>query len=234
MKPLFILLILTPFLACSQGDKIKMSFIAGTGLSWMSSEAKDITTEKSNINYLLLLQGEYLLTEKFSLTSGVGFTSRQGGELQFAKGGNIWSESKLNVSKGDSLPNGVLLRYKASYLDIPIGFKMQTLPINKFRFFIHPDVSMGVRLGAKGDIEGLGIESSKENIKSQIFFFTFNWGLNFGGIYELDEKLGILMGFRFQQSLLDVTDDSGIYSDGTKIDYKDKISNLDFRIGVIF
>ncbi|NOT36994.1 MAG: PorT family protein [Saprospiraceae bacterium] len=234
MKHKLLILFLFPFNLFSQSDKIKVSFQTGMGLSWLSSESKEITSELNNINFNLLAQADYNLNEKFAITGGLGLSYRQGGELQFERGGNLWSESKLTIPKGDSLPNGVSLTYRVNYVDLPIGFKVTTHPIGNFKFFVHPDISMGIRLGAKGDISGSNVSSEKENIKSQILFLTFNWGLNLGTEYMLDENIGLLFGIRFQQSLNDVTDDSGRYFDNTKVDYKDKINNLGVRVGLIF
>ncbi|MCC6815894.1 MAG: PorT family protein [Saprospiraceae bacterium] len=236
MKKFLLLFGFVPFFLIAQADKFKVGLTASTGLSWMNSEAKEITTEENNISFKLLATAEYQLSEKFSITGGVGLSNRQGGELQYGKGGNLWSESasKLSIPRPDSLPDGVLLRYKANYLDFPIGFKVQTPPVGKIKFFIHPDLGLGIRLNAKGDISGANVLSTKENIKSQIFFLAFNWGLNIGSEYALTDEIGLLFGLRYQQSLSDVTDDSGRYYDNTKVNYKDKISNLDLKVGVIF
>lgn len=233
MKLKLLILFLVPLFVSAQSDKLRISLLTGSGLSWMTSESKEITSELNNITFKLLAQTDYLLNEKFALTGGLGLSYRQGGELQYARGGNLWSESKLTVPNSDSLPDGTSLTYRASYLDIPVGFKVSTLPIHNFKFFIHPDISMGIRLGAKGDISG-AIQSEKEEIKRQILFLTFNWGLNLGAEYMLDDNIGLIMGLRYQQSINDVTDDSGTYFDKSRISYKDKINNFDVRVGVIF
>ncbi|MFN8332618.1 MAG: hypothetical protein U0T81_15615 [Saprospiraceae bacterium] len=43
-----------------------------------------------------------------------------------------------------------------------------------------------------------------------------------------------MIGVRYQQSITDVTDDSGKYFDGKSQNSKDKINSIDFRIGVVF
>ncbi|MEO6189643.1 MAG: outer membrane beta-barrel protein [Saprospiraceae bacterium] len=224
-----------PFMAFSQSDRFKASLLVGPSITWMTSDDKFISTESNRFGFKIHVQGEYLFNSRYSFTAGLGLSLLQGGKLGYQKGGNLWSETSLSLPKGDSLPNGVSLSYRVNYLDIPFGFKMRTVQYGKFRFYAHlPEFSIAIRTGAKGDIIGSGVASSDENIKHQILFINFGWGLGIGTEYELKDEFNLLFGVRFFQSLNDVTDNSGTYFDGSKQNSKDKINALDFRIGLVF
>ncbi|MEP7195542.1 MAG: porin family protein [Saprospiraceae bacterium] len=236
MKLNILILILIPWMANSQLDRVNACLILGPNISWIGTDDNTIKTENNRLGFKIQVQGEYLLNERYSLTGGLGLSLIQGGKLKYAQGGNLWSESKLSIPNGDSLSNGVILGYKVNYMEIPIGFKMRTSQYGKYRFYAQlPEFSLGIRLRARGDIlEVNGLNSSNENIKSQILFLTFNWGLGIGTEYQIKDNLNLILGVRYMQSLLDVTDDSGRYFDGSKQNSNDRINNLDFRIGLIF
>ena len=235
MKKLLLILLVSPCIIKAQSDHFKASLILGPSFSWMSTDDKNITTESNQLGFKLHLQSEYIFLQKFSLTGGLGLSFIQGGKLGYALGGNLWSETALDIPKGDSLPNGVILGYTVKYLEIPIGFKMTTGAYGRYRFFAQlPEFFLGLRLGARGDIAGQGVSTSDENIKHQVQFLSIGWGLGGGTIYRLRDDLDLMIGVRYQQSITDVTDDSGKYFDGKSQNSKDKINSIDFRIGVVF
>ncbi len=235
MKKLICILMVIPYLAISQSEKLKVSLLTGPTFSWLTTDENTIESKGNRLGFKLHLQGEYLFNDKFSITSGLGLSFLQGGSLNYKQGGNLWSETKWSVPHGDSLPNGVNLSYRVKYFEIPVAFKMRTAEFGKYRFYAQlPEFFLGVRLGARGNINGQGIVSKDENIKSQIYFVSLGWGLGFGTEYHFKENIDLLFGVRYQQSLTDVTDDSGRYFDGTSQNSKDKINAIDIRIGIIF
>jgi opacity protein-like surface antigen len=216
-------------------DDISMVLITGPGVSWISSDDNTINSQGFRISYKIHAMADYALNERFSLTGGLGLSLAMGGKMKYQKGGDLWSESRLNVTRGDSLPDGVELGYFVNYIDFPIGFRMRTNQFGKFRFFAHmPELSLGIRTRAKGSIEGQGISTSGEQIKNQVGFLNFSWGIGAGTEYYFSEKLTLTGGIRFFQSLTDITDDSGRFRDGTKENSKGVIHNLDLRFGIIF
>ena len=216
-------------------DDINMVLITGPGISWISSDDNTIETKGFRLSYKIHAMADYALNDRFSITGGVGLSLAMGGKMKYQKGGDLWSESKLSVARGDSLPDGVQLGYFINYIDFPIGFRMRTNQFGKFRFFAHmPELSLGLRTRAKGSIEGQGVSSSGEQIKSQIGFLNFGWGIGAGTEFYYSEKLTLTGGIRFFQSLTDITDDSGRFRDGSKENSKGVIHNLDLRLGIIF
>ncbi len=234
IKKIFFL-ILFPIIAYSQSGEFRPSLITSPTFSWISSNDNSIETESNQLGIKLQLQGEYFLTDKFSLTAGTGLSLLQGGNLSYKQGGNLWSESKLSIPNSDSLPNGVSLGYKIKYWEFPMGFKMTTSSIGSFRYYAQlPEFILGIRLGAKGSISGNGVSTSDESIGSQILFLHVAWALGAGFEYELLSNLNLQVGVRYQQSITDVTDDSGKYFDGTKQNSKDKLNSIELRAGIIF
>ena len=236
MRNILILgLIVIPLLSYSQFDNLKVSILTGPSFGRIGTDNNKISSKGINLGYKLHIQGEYLLNDRFSITIGLGLSLSQGGSLVFDQGGHLWSESKLSISKPDSLPNGVKLGYNINYLEFPIGFKMRTNSFGKFRFYAQmPEFSTGIRTKAKGSIIGTDVKSSKEQIKKEIQFLNLSWALGLGTEYSVSEKLDLIFGVRFFQSITDITDDSGRYFDNSKENSKGILNSLDLRFGVLF
>ncbi|MBK6354315.1 MAG: outer membrane beta-barrel protein [Saprospiraceae bacterium] len=234
-KLLGTLILFMPVFLFGQFENIRVSILNGPTFSWMTTDDNTIETQGARIGYKLHIQGEYLLNDRFSLTGGLGLSLAQGGQLLYNKGGNLWSESKLNIPRGDSLPNGVELGYRVGYVDFPFGFKMRTNEFGRFKFYAHmPEFSLGIRTHSRGSIEGIGVSTTDEQIKSQIPFINISWGLGLGTEYRISDNISLTGGLRFFQSITDVTDDDGRYFDGSKENSKGKFNNIDLRIGVLF
>lgn len=236
-KLIYFFLFFIPTISFCQFENLKVNIINGPNFGWMKANDSKVTTEGTKVGYKLHVEAERKLNDRFSITGGIGLALGQGGKLGYQKGGNLWSEStgKLNISRPDSLPDGVALGYGVNYVDFPIGFKMRTNDFGKFRFYAQlPEFSLGIKTGAKGSIEGSGVNSSKENINSQVTFINFFWGLGAGIEYKISDDIALIGGLRFYQSLIDVTDDSGRYRDNSKENSKGTINSLDVRIGVSF
>lgn len=221
--------------AQDQFDLVDVALLTGPSISWMHTDNNTINSKGIKLAYKIHAIADFALNERFSITGGVGLSLGLGGNLVYQTGGNLWSESSLNIPRGDSLPDGVQLGYRVNYIDFPIGFRMKTNQFGKFRFYAQvPELMLGIRTRAKGSIEGEGVNTSGEQIKSQIGFFQLAWALGAGTDYYLSDKITLTGGFRFFQTLADVTDDSGRFRTGNKENSKAYINNIDFRIGLIF
>jgi opacity protein-like surface antigen len=236
-KLLYSFLFVLPLIINAQVDKLKVSIMNGPTFGWMTSNDSKILTSGTKLGYKLHVEAEYLLSERYSFTGGIGLSLNQGGKLEYLQGGNLWSESlsDLSIIKGDSMPNGVILGYGINYVDFPVGFKLRTNEFGKFKFYAHlPEFMLGFKTKAKGSIKGAGINTEKENISKQATFLSLGWGIGAGAEYKISDDVSIIAGLRFTQSIIDVTDDDGRYFDGSKENSKGTINSLDLRIGVAF
>jgi len=236
-KNYLILLFTAPFLLSAQDqfDLVDVALLTGPSISWMHTDNNTISSDGIQLSYKIHAIADFALNDRFSITAGAGLSLGMGGHLKYQTGGNLWSESTLNIPRGDSLPDGVRLGYGVNYLDFPVGFRMKTNQFGKFRFYAQiPELILGIRTRAKGTIEGEGVNTSKEQIKSQVGFFQLAWALGAGTDFYISDKLTLTGGFRFFQTLSDVTDDSGRYKTGERENSKGYINNIDFRVGIIF
>lgn len=236
MKRIILLIALwMPLMGFSQDDKMNIHLVFSPNVNWLSTDNTKVTPDGNQTGYLINLLTEFNLGERFGLTAGVGFALLQGGRLKYEQGGNLWNESKLNFPKADSLPNGVVLNYRANFFEIPIGLKIKSKEIGKYKFFIQaPELILGMRTGAKGIIETGNSSSDKEKINSQVAFFNLAWAIGIGGQYELSDDLYLTGGLRYRRNISDFTDDSGTYFDGSKEKSKALLNALDIRIGILF
>ncbi len=235
MKRLLCLfVVIIPCLLFSQ--KIRYNIIAGPSLSWMSANFNKIESGGAKLAFKFQAQAEYWITDRFALTGGLGISLGPGGTLEYEKGGDIWKEARLSDNVYHVLPNNSVMSYRMNYIDIPFGFKLRTIEVGKYRFFLHaPEFAISMRTKARGSIDASGLEATEdEDIRDIISFFTLFYGLGAGAEFKVSHDITLTAGLRFMQSFTDITDDNGRYNDGTKEDSKGILSNLDFRIGISF
>ncbi|MDQ3141852.1 MAG: PorT family protein [Bacteroidota bacterium] len=235
-KTFLILIFCFPMFLIGQDlDELKVSVLTGPSICWFSTNDNKIFPDGAKLGYKAHVEGEYMFNSKFSITLGMGLSLGQGGTLRYAQGGHLWSDSELNIPNPDSLPNNVSLSYNINYLDFPIGFKLRTQDFGKFRFYFHaPEFQISLRTKARGKIEGIGVSSEDERINEQINFINISYSLGAGTEYQYSEGLTLIGGLRFVQNITDITDDSGIYFDGSRENSKGILSAVDLRIGVLF
>jgi len=152
------------------------------------------------------------------------------------EGGNFWSRSELSDTGLTALPNGVNLKYHIQYIEIPLGLKMRTKEFGYIRYFAEiPLFSLGVKVQARGDIEGTSrLDTERENIRRDVNLFNVNWGFGGGIHYALSEDTAFIGGLYYQQGLSDVTDDSGFKMSGEQENSRGVIKSITLRIGILF
>jgi len=231
------LFLLSPLMG--QESELSFGIQLSPSFSWMSTDDNRINSSGSNLGLQLSMMAEYYFRENYAVTSGIGFHFNSGGRLQFEEGGSYWTDSDLGPNL-DSLPDGVKLRYNLQYVQIPLGLKLRTREFGYFRYFVEPNLALGINTQAQGDLEGRGIGSDAENIniKEEVRSVGAFWGLGAGTEYSISQSTTLLAGLYFQTSFTDVTKDSGTIFDDDRgnqnEDSKAKINSLTLRLAVLF
>jgi hypothetical protein len=218
------------------GQNIRYNIITGPSLSWMSANFNKIHSGGAKLAFKFQAQAEYWITDRYAITGGLGITLGPGGDMEYEKGVDLWKAAKLSDPKYHAIPENANLGYKMNYIDIPFGFKLRTIEIGKYRFFLHaPEFAISIRTKARGTIDASGLEATEdEDIRDVISFLSLFYGIGAGTEFKVSNDVTLNAGLRFFQSFTDLTDDGGRYDDGTKEDSKGILSSLDFRIGISF
>ncbi|HEX5624994.1 MAG TPA: porin family protein [Saprospiraceae bacterium] len=215
---------------------IRFCILNGPSISWMRSNDNIIKSSGTKIAYKANVQAEYWFNDRYGVTAGLGLSVNQGGGMEYEKGGNIWKEADLSDNIYRALPANALLEYRFNHLDIPFGFKLRTNEFGRYRFYVHaPEFSISLRTKARGNIDAPPLpDTEDEDIRKMNTFLALFYAIGVGAEIRVSTDVSLIGGLRFYQSISDLTDDSGVYSDGTKENSKGILSSLDFRLGVIF
>ena len=224
-----------------RGD-VRFGFQMSPAFSWMATSTNKINTSGTNLGLKLGMIGEYYFQENYAISSGIGFFFNTGGTLLHERAGNFWVNSDLPEACRN-LSRDAKLKYSLQYVEIPIGLKMRTREFGYIRYYIEPNLGLGFRTQAKGDITNRGGEECQDlSIRSDVTLFNLFWGLGGGMEYSVSENTSLLAGLGMQFGFADVTrnnndkafpdpDDMTITIDERS---KGVIRALVLRLGVMF
>jgi len=236
---------------------VRFGFQVSPNLTWLTNNDNTISSDGTNLGLRLGVVGEYYFTERYAITSGLGFAIGQGGSLTHEIGGNFFSQSDLSsqfLNSGEKpLPDGVELGYKIQYIEIPFGLKMRTDEIGYFRYFAEiPVFNLSFRAQSRGSISGRDIDEEDLDINKDVNPINLSWGLGGGVEYSITSNAVLVAGLYYQSSFIDITDDNanqafGLLDAGDPVDPTDdlfentpaedsnvNIGSITLRIGVLF
>ena len=183
----------------AQFENLRLGIYATPTISWIKTNNDLINKTGSNLGFRAGFVGEYFFGENLALTGGIGLAFGQGGTLQHEHGGNFWPNSELSddrLNTGDKpLPDGVKLKYKLQYLELPISFKVRSNEKGYLRYYGEfPVLTIGMNTQARGNIEGREVETTKENIAKDVNFFNFQLGMGGGVEYAISPNTSLVAG----------------------------------------
>ncbi len=197
----------------AQPENLRIGVQLSPTMSWISTNDDLINRTSSNIGISLGAVTEYFMSDNISFTGGIGLAFNRGGTLQHEHGGNLFPDSELSDDKYNTgekpLPDGVKLKYKLQYVEIPLGIKWKTEEKGYFRYFAEaPILTLGMRTQARGDIEGGEVSTSDENIGPDVNFFNLQIGVGAGLEYAISENTSLVGGLYFNAGLSDITNNA--------------------------
>jgi len=231
-------------LASAQGE-VRFGFQLSPTFGWMSTSNNKILTNGTNLGLKLGMMGEFYFQEQYALSTGLGFYFNAGGTLLHEQSGRYWSNTDDEGGLSESCRNsfeerGPNLKYSVQYVEIPIGLKMRTREFGYIRYYIEPNLGLGFRTQAKGDVKNEGEECKDIDIQSDVGLLNVFWGIGGGIEYSVSESTSIIGGIGAQFGFVDVTkDDDVIYrnnvlTDPTEEDSKGVMRGIILKLGVMF
>lgn len=208
------------------GTPVRFGIQASPTFSWYTSDRNVINRNGTNLGLKLQLVGEFYFQPNYAFTTGLGFAFNHGGTLQFDNAGNYWASSVEDESLFP-FPAGVDLHYMVNYIEIPAGLKLRTREFGYLRYYMEPQLILGIAARTRGDVEGLDALNDIE-IGDEVNTLGFSWAFGGGLEYNISESTSLVGGLYYQNLFTDISDkDSG---DDSKV----TLNGITIRIAVLF
>lgn len=212
-----IFLIALQFSSEAQVQRFRFGLQASPVFSWLDTDDRWINSNGTNLGFRLGLKADYFFSEKYAISTGIGFAFNQGGELLHDFGGELLPNSELSFPNTyRNLPDDAMIGYNIRYIEVPLSMKMLTNEIFRdFRFFFEvPVITLGFESNVLGSIEAPGVASiDDEDLSGDVNFLNLSWGLGGGAEYNIRgsgrNDTNLVFGAFYNQGFTDVTRDKG-------------------------
>lgn len=198
-------------LRAQEGD-FRLGFQLSPGFSWMTTNDRSISNVGTNMTIGLAARGEFGVSDRLAVTTGIGLTFNRGGTLRHETGGNFFPRSRLSDDSFNSgqkpLPDGSRLKYHLQYLQFPVALRWHVQGSELLKYYFEaPVLTWGFTVQRRGAIKAGDINTERENISKDVNPFNLSLGLGGGIEYAIGPKTSVVVGLSFQRGLLDVTND---------------------------
>ncbi|MDR2037070.1 MAG: PorT family protein [Bacteroidales bacterium] len=216
MKKIITSLFLCLLLAPVFGQGVKFGILLEPTISWLRSDIPAVKREKARLGINIGLAVDYYFASNYAFASGISlfFT---GGTLSYENGTTLKAKGDTD---GTVSPGGNVL-YKLQYLKIPLGLKLRTHQIGRFRYFADLGLDPMIKILARANYESFDNVGIGKSIKGMALGYHIGGGMK----YSLGGDASLIFGLTYMNIFTDITSDS-----------KDRISsnNLVIRFGVSF
>jgi hypothetical protein len=207
------------FVQAQSDFNIRFGLQLSPTFSWLSSDVNNINGNGVNLGLKLAMMGEYYFAENYAITSGLGFAFNHGGTLRYEGNRAFW--------KLDGTYQVADAKYSVQYIEIPLGLKMRTREYGYLRYFGEPNITIGFRSQATGDLRDT--EFNDVEIKEFVSGAALSWGIGAGVEYGLSESTAAVGGIYFQNMFTDLTKDVDLGDDS-----KTTLKAIVLRLGILF
>jgi hypothetical protein len=183
---------------------ISFSLHFDPAISWFSTDSYDTRNDGVVPGFNFGISYDRHFGPNYSFYSGLDII-KGGGRLTNRQTTNFelkdYSGSIVTVQSGD------VIIYRITYLSIPLGIKLQTNQIGFGKFFTDFGLSPKIVVGGRADIPSLNIYGG--NAIPELNIFNLSFHIMAGMEYPLAGNNNFIVGIGFENSLFDVTTDSG-------------------------
>jgi opacity protein-like surface antigen len=196
-----LLLILVVFTIINiKAQKVSGGMYFSPILSWEKTDEKKVESAGNRFSYGYGIFVYYNFTDNFSLASGIN-VNEVGGRLKYTEGLIYEYEDQL-----DTLPDGVRIKSKIRYVELPISLIGKTNEIGYMKYYMKAGISPMFRWKAKADIDTQD-EITDVNIKDEINIFNLAFHVGAGFEYSLGGNTALITELTFYNGLTDITHD---------------------------
>ncbi|MEI6138901.1 MAG: outer membrane beta-barrel protein [Mariniphaga sp.] len=215
-KLLSVFLLLFLIASTNAQSKFKLTFLASPQVSWMKSDSKEISPDRSFLGFGYGIEGDfYLGNENYALTTGLTMSSA---------GGSLIYSPSINFD-GKALPAGTKVEYFIKYVEVPLALKMRSKDFNRTRIFAQFGITNWLNVGTKAATSDLTFQ--KEGVKGEVKLYNIGLNVGAGLEYDLGHGNSLTGGLVYSNGLLDATSNSTISESTT-------LKVVRFRLGFVF
>jgi len=227
MKKYFIGVILIAFSLSTMAQGVTGGLYISPVISWIKPDSKNITKDGSRFGFGFGIPVDLNFSKNFAFSTGIAYTNL-GGSLKYTD-----SIPKFEtVDSNYVLKPGSVVKYKTSFLEIPLAFKGKTNEIGYITYFLKAGISPQFRFKASGDVGAL---NTGDDIKAEVR--SFNMGYNIGGgiEYSLGGSTKLLVEVLFTNGLTNFTKVETLKKGATVTKNEKTIMNsLSLKAGILF
>lgn len=181
-------------------------------IDWLKSNTDSLTSGGIKLGFTYGLNAEYMLTDRYSLATGLHVMYRGGILEQQFNDTTYKATIKSNIT--------------AQYVELPVTLKMKTKAIGMFTYFGQFGLGLGYNIKGKNvtEINDVKIDEDKDFNKELIgMHVALHIGL--GAEYHISEATDIVGTIYWNNGFTDILKDK---------DYKAVTNNIGLSIGVLF
>jgi hypothetical protein len=196
------LLVIITFTTRGVAQEIKFSVHADPLITWIGSNASDYNNMGAKAGFNAGLNILYYFADNYAASSGVSILVAGGRQSAVEDHTMVFNNLTPKVNAGDEMI------YNLSYLNIPLGIRLQTNQVGYLTYFT--DMGFDIRMLLKSTVD-LPVSSegpiTDENAKNEVHGMNAGWHFTFGVEYELGIETSIIAGLGYDQDFFDVTKD---------------------------
>jgi len=197
-------------------------------ISWLKPDSKNITKDGSRFGFGFGIPVDFNFSKNFAFSTGIAYTNI-GGNLKYAD-----SIPKFEtVDSTYHLVPGTAIKYKTSFIEIPLSLKGKTNEIGYITYFLKAGISPQFRFKAKGDIS----VNSGDNLDIKAEVRSFNMGYHIGGgiEYSLGGSTKLLVEAVFTNGLTNFTKvETQKTPSSIKKNDKTIMNSISLKVGILF
>ncbi len=198
MKRILILFFLLQSTLIGFSQDIKLGIFAAPKISWLSTEAKDASSDGSTMGFEAGLSMDKYFAKNYAFSTGISI-GKQGGNISYDNNSSYSLEiydSTINI-------NGKKVRYDIQYLTVPVGLRLRSNEIGYFRIHVLVGLTNQLRLKAKAT-DNTGDDFNKDPIESNVDLYNLSYHFGGGIDYALGEDTSAFCSIVYENGFLDV------------------------------
>jgi len=196
-------------------------------ISWLKPDTKNITSDGSRFGFGFGIPVDFNFSKNFAFSTGIAYTNL-GGSLKY-----LDSIPKFEADTIYSLVKNTVVKYKTSFIEIPLSLKGKTNEIGYITYFLKAGISPQFRFKAKGDIS----VNSGDNLDIKAEVRSFNMGYHIGGgiEYSLGGSTKLLVEALFTNGLTNFSKVETLKKPTDKPKNENTILNsISLKVGILF
>lgn len=207
------IILIGTFSSSFAGDKTKLALVASPQLSWLQSDNSSIDDGSLMMGFNFGLHGDIFFAPNYAFTTGLTI-SNIGGKLTY----NF--DNAQPEFNGSPLSYGEQLKFKLSYIEIPLGIKLKTNEFRRSTFFGQFGLNPMVNIKAE--------DGNNNNISDEISLINLAYHIGGGIEYSIGGSTALTAGIIYQNGFWDITDDHGLLNEKTVL------HTINFKLGILF